>query len=70
MLFAGGGVVGGQVVGSSDKIGGFPGSDPRTPETMAATIYHALRLPVTIAWQDAEDRPHYIYRGDPMAALF
>ena len=70
VFFAGGGVVGGRVVGSSDKIGGFPGSDPQTPETMAATIYQALGLPMTIAWHDAEDRPHYIYRGDPIAALF
>ena len=39
MLFAGGGVKGGRVVGSSDKIGGYPRSDPQTPENLAATIY-------------------------------
>ena len=47
VFFAGGGVQGGRVVGSSDKIGGFPRSDPQTPENMAATIYHALGLPPT-----------------------
>ena len=47
VFFAGGGVVGGRVVGSSDKIGGFPRSDPQTPENLAATIYQALGLPQT-----------------------
>ena len=70
VFLAGGGVVGGRVVGSSDKIGGFPRSDPQTPENLAATIYHALGLPATVAWHDAQDRPHFVYRGDPIAGLF
>jgi len=70
VLFAGGGVAGGRVVGASDKIGGFPRSDPQTPENLAATIYRALGLPSTVAWQDAQDRPHYVYRGEPIAGLF
>jgi hypothetical protein len=37
--FAGGGIRGGTVVGSSDKIGAYPATDPQTPEGMAATIY-------------------------------
>jgi hypothetical protein len=69
-LFAGGGVAGGRVVGSSDKIGGYPNSDPQTPENVAATIYQGLGLPATSAWRDAEDRPHFVYRGGPIAGLF
>ena len=69
VFFAGGGVQGGRVVGSSDKIGGFPRSDPQTPENLAATIYQALGLPQTVAWHDAQDRPHFIYRGEPIAGL-
>jgi hypothetical protein len=68
--FAGGGVQGGRVVGSSDKIGGFPRSDPQTPESFAATIYRALGLPAEVAWNDAQGRPHYVYRGEPIAGLF
>ena len=45
VFFAGGGVQGGRVIGSSDKIGGFPAANPQTPENMAATIYQALGLP-------------------------
>ncbi len=69
VFLAGGGVQGGRVVGSSDKIGGFPRSDPQTPENLAATIYHALGLPQTVAWHDAQDRPHFVYRGEPIAGL-
>lgn len=70
VFLAGGGVVGGRVVGSSDKIGGFPRSEPQTPENLAATIYQALGLPATIAWHDVQHRPHFVYRGEPIAALF
>ena len=69
VFFAGGGTRGGTVVGSSDKIGGYPASDPQRPEHMAATIYHSLGLPPTAAWIDDVDRPHQIYHGDPIAGL-
>ena len=65
----GGGVQGGRVIGSSDRIGGYPASDPQTPENMAATIYHALGIPATAAWHDESDRPHHIYNGDPITGL-
>jgi len=70
VFFAGGGVEGGRVVGASDKIGGFPTTDPQTPESMAATIYRSLGLPATAHWKDAQDRPHFIYHGEPIAGLF
>ncbi len=66
LILAGGGVQGGRVLGSSDKTGGYPATDPQTPENFAATIYSALGLPKTTAWTDAENRPHHIYHADPM----
>ena len=66
VFLAGGGVRGGRVVGSSDKTGGYPATDPQTPENFAATIYSALGIPKTAAWHDAENRPHFVYSGDPM----
>jgi hypothetical protein len=69
VFFAGGGVRGGTVVGASDKIGAYPAMDPQTPENMAATIYHALGIPAAATWQDAEDRPHAIYHGEPIRGL-
>jgi uncharacterized protein (DUF1501 family) len=69
LWLAGGGVRGGRVVGSSDKTGGHPATDPQTPENFAATIYQALGLPKTAAWQDTEGRPHFIYHGEPIGGL-
>jgi hypothetical protein len=69
VFFAGGGVRGGTVVGSSDKIGAFPATGRQTPENMAATIYHSLGLPETVAWYDETNRPHHIYYGEPIAGL-
>jgi hypothetical protein len=69
VFFAGGGIRGGTVVGSSDRTGGYPATSPQTPENMAATIYNALGLPRTTAWPDPAHRPHYIYQGEPIAGL-
>jgi len=69
VFFAGGGVRGGAVIGSSDKIGGYPKSDPQTPENMAATIYQALGLPRTVAWHDKLNRPNHVYHGEPISGL-
>jgi hypothetical protein len=69
VFFAGGGVRGGTVVGSSDRTGGYPAMSPQTPEGMAATIYEALGIPRSGEWRDAQDRPHAIYHGEPIAGL-
>jgi uncharacterized protein (DUF1501 family) len=69
VFFAGGGTRGGTVVGSTDRIGAYPATNPQTPENMAATIYHSLGIPPTAAWLDHADRPNHIYHGDPIAEL-
>jgi hypothetical protein len=69
VLLAGGGVKGGNVIGSSDRIGAYPASDLQTPENLAATIYQALGIPSTAVWHDEADRPHYIYHGEPIRGL-
>jgi hypothetical protein len=69
VFFAGGGVPGGTVVGSSDKDGGYPASSPQKPENMAATIYHLLGIPASAAWYDDLNRPHQIYHGDPIREI-
>jgi hypothetical protein len=70
VFFAGGGVRGGTVVGSSDKDGAYPASARQKPENMAATIYHLLGIPSTAFWHDDLDRPHPIYHGEPISGLF
>ncbi len=69
VFFAGGGIHGGTVIGSSDKIGGYPASSPQTPENMAATIYQALGIPQSAEWHDSLNRPHAIYNGEPIRGL-
>ena len=69
VFFAGGGVRGGTVIGASDRVGAYPADNPQTPENMAASIYHSLGIPASATWQDAEDRPHQIYYGEPIPGL-
>ena len=69
VFFAGGGVKGGTVIGSSDELGAYPASNPQKPENMAATMYNALGIPATAVWHDEFQRPHQIYYGDPIAGL-
>jgi hypothetical protein len=69
VFFAGGGIRGGTVIGSSDKLGAYPASHPQKPEDMAATIYKALGIPDVAAWHDESDRPHHIYHGRPIDGL-
>jgi hypothetical protein len=57
------------VIGSSDRQGAYPASQPQTPENMAATIYHALGIPATAQWHDTVQRPHHVYYGEPIPGL-
>ena len=69
VLFAGGGIKGGRVVGASDKIGAYPSESPQTPENFAATIYDALGIPTNAHWTDLSGRPHKVYNADPIPGL-
>jgi hypothetical protein len=69
VFFAGGGVRGGTVIGSTDKIGAFPAANPQKPDNMAATIYQALGIPRELAWHDSTNRPHFVYHADPIPGL-
>src|SRR5262245_8967821 len=68
-FFAGGGVRGGTVVGSSDRNGAYPAQSPQTPENMAATIYDALSIPKDAIWYDPQNRPHHVYHAEPIAGF-
>jgi len=70
MLFAGGGVRGGNVLGASDRIGAEAISYRQTPENLAATIYDALGIPRDATWHDFEGRPQFVYHGKPIDRLY
>src|SRR5262249_23628878 len=57
LLLAGGGVKGGFVYGSSDKIRGRPNHLPIRPADVVATIYHCLGLSADLELHDRLARP-------------
>lgn len=62
VLLAGGGIQGGQVVGSSDKTGESPDRQPVTPADLAATIFTLLGLDPLRNLQTADGRPIHLSR--------
>lgn len=69
-LFAGGGIQGGQVYGSSDKQAAYPADSPVSPQQYAATILQAFGIPREMAIRDPETRPRRLYGGEPLSGLF
>lgn len=70
IAFAGAGVPGGQVIGRSDKAGGYVVDEPHTPEDYAATIYEKLGIDRTQPIFTASNRPVYFgHGGKPIEAL-
>jgi hypothetical protein len=72
ILMAGGGIKGGQVIGASDDIGASPKDRPTSPGQVAATIYHALGVPLELELPGAQGRPiPLVERGmEPIKELF
>jgi hypothetical protein len=71
VLMAGGGVAGGQVVGSSDSVGESPLDRPVTPSDLAATIYTLLGIDPRKEFHTDDGRPVRIapYEADVVSEL-
>ncbi len=70
ILLAGGGVTGGAVYGSSDRIGAYPTANPVTPGDLAATIFARFGIDPAVEIHDQARRPYALATGEPMASLF
>jgi uncharacterized protein (DUF1501 family) len=70
IALAGAGIHGGLVHGASDKIAAFPAHDPVSPEEVAATIYHALSIPLRTEVMDHSGRPMPLATAKPLMKLF
>jgi hypothetical protein len=70
VTLAGGGVRGGQVYGSSDKIGGQPREGRVRPHDLTATIFHALGYRPDTEIHDTLGRPSPISRGEVVRQVF
>jgi hypothetical protein len=64
IMFAGGGIRGGQVYGSSDSNGAFPRTNPCGPPDAHATIFHALGISPRTTIIDPLGRPMSICDGE------
>jgi Protein of unknown function (DUF1501) len=70
IVFAGAGVRGGQVIGSTDREGGQVVSEPFTPEAYAATVYEKLGLDRSKPLYTSSNRPVFIgHDADPIAGV-
>ncbi|WP_435007276.1 DUF1501 domain-containing protein [Tundrisphaera lichenicola] len=69
IAMAGGGIKGGQVFGSSDKIGGQPRENRVRPEDLSATIFHCLGHTPDTEYLDRFGRPFPVSRGEVLHAI-
>jgi hypothetical protein len=69
-LFAGGGIRGGQVYGTSDRIAAYPAEHPVRPGDLAATLFEALGIPPDFAYQDREGRTFRLLEEGRSLPLF
>jgi hypothetical protein len=68
-ILAGAGIAKGKVYGKSDRHGAYVTSNPVRPEELAATIYHALDIPLNEPQNNSGiSRP--ITTGKPVMELF
>src|SRR5438067_9843765 len=72
VLMAGGGIKGGQVIGSSDDIGAAPKDRPTSPGQIAATVFHGLGIDPGTELPGVGGRPiPLVDRGmEPIQELF
>jgi hypothetical protein len=69
-VFAGAGVVGGQLIGKSDRLGAYPLSRSFGPPDLAATIYNALGVDPATELRDRLGRPVRLCSGETMTSLY
>jgi hypothetical protein len=62
-VLAGGGIRGGQVIGSSDRVGESPADNPVTPGDLARTIYTLLGVDPDRELHTSDGRPVQINQG-------
>jgi len=70
VLFAGGGVKGGVVIGKTDKIGSDPITTPYSPMDLGATIYRTLGVDYEMEVRDQLNRPVKLNLGTPIDAIY
>jgi uncharacterized protein DUF1501 len=70
ILFAGAGVRGGQVIGSSDSLGAEPKDRPVTPQEVAASIYYGLGIDPKTHLTTFDGQSFTLADAEPISELF
>ncbi len=69
-LFAGAGILGGQVVGQTDAMAAYPLTRPWSPADICTTIFNALGVSREVQLTDPLSRPHHLLNGAVIAPLY
>jgi uncharacterized protein (DUF1501 family) len=69
VLMSGGGVRGGHVHGTSDRVGAYPSRDPVRPEDLSATMFHLLGIDPHAEVRDALNRPLPLSTGSVIEGI-
>jgi hypothetical protein len=69
-LFAGAGILGGQVIGQTDGHAAYPISNSFSPADVCSTIFHALGVPHDAMLTDPLQRPHHLRNGQVIQSLY
>lgn len=70
VALAGGGIRGGQVIGSSDRDGGYPVDRPLRPSDLSATLFHLMGIDPNGTFNDRMARPRPLtLQGVPIREL-
>lgn len=69
-LFAGAGILGGQVIGESDEIAAYPVSRSWSPADVGTTIFDTLGISHKAQVVDPLGRPNHLLNGDVITPLF
>ena len=70
VVFAGGGIRGGNIYGATDDQAAYPTDKPVSPEDVLATMYDAMGIAPETEIHDSLGRPYRIVDGRPIRELF
>ncbi len=69
-LFAGAGILGGQVLGQTDAQAAYPVTKSWSPADICSTIFNALGVDASATLIDPLQRPHHLLNGNVMTSLY
>ena len=69
-LFAGAGVLGGQVIGQTDARAAYPVTRPWSPADVCSTLFNALGVEQDVTILDPLQRPHHLLNGTIINPLY